>query len=110
MILQIAALILLPLIWPAGIGPLWASRHWTPKDKMIGTIGTLGGYPSVFIAILMLGRVGQLNCLQLGSQTPSCTGWAPYLATLVAAGLLLILPAVTVIYLGLRLRDHPMGC
>src|SRR5579864_2038646 len=45
---EILALILTPIIWPAGVVLLWASSAWTTRQKLLGTLVPPGGYPAFF--------------------------------------------------------------
>lgn len=38
-----AAVVLLPLIWVAGVVLLWRSRAWSTRDKLVGTLLVPGG-------------------------------------------------------------------
>src|SRR5260370_38813676 len=48
-ILEIAAIVLLPFFWVIGVILLWLSPAWKTRDKVIGTIFSLGGYPGLFL-------------------------------------------------------------
>jgi hypothetical protein len=109
-VLEIAAIVLLPFVWPIGVLLLWSSAGWTWWDKLLASVLPPGGYWLVFI-------VGA------GSRTVSCSGshelsnghvvtyTCPSSATgwhhgLVVTGflVLLALPILTSIYLAVRLR------
>ena len=44
-LLELAIPGLLVLFWPIGVVLLWYSNAWNGRDKVIGTVLTLGGYP-----------------------------------------------------------------
>jgi hypothetical protein len=46
-ILEIAALVLLPFIWPVGVILLWISPAWKRRDKVIGTLVPPRGYLAI---------------------------------------------------------------
>src|SRR6202040_1751823 len=43
-VLEIAAVILVPFLWPVGVILLWISPAWNWRDKLIGTLVPPGGY------------------------------------------------------------------
>jgi uncharacterized membrane protein len=89
-ILEIAALVLLLFLWPAGVILLWLSPAWNVRDKVIGTVLPLGGYPWVFIMVIFLEH--GLASVAFGIVGP--------LLGLVGA----VLPLVAAAYLAIRLR------
>ncbi len=93
-ILEIAALVLLLVFWPAGVVLLWISPLWKTGDKLIGTLVPPGGY----FALPMLGLFATIQ----GS------GQADWVAALwmIVVILLLILPLLSTAYLGMRLRQR----
>jgi hypothetical protein len=119
-ILEIAAIVLLPFFWVIGVILLWLSPAWKTRDKVIGTIFSLGGYPGIFIIGAAFGR----HALAVTWNGNSCTSSAdsagnigPTLCTTMpawqVAGLILsvailiivwLLPLITAAYLAVRLR------
>ncbi|TME47709.1 MAG: hypothetical protein E6I56_03370 [Chloroflexi bacterium] len=53
-LLEIAALVLLLFLWPAGVVLLWLSSQWKTRDKIIGSVFSLGGYPGISLIGLVL--------------------------------------------------------
>ncbi|HEY0492021.1 MAG TPA: hypothetical protein VGD57_00945 [Candidatus Dormibacteraeota bacterium] len=116
-ILEIAAVVLLPLIWPIGVILLWISPAWKTRDKLIGTLLPPGGYPALFwlgAAVAVTNGEG-VGCSGVGVNGQpiqfSCSGppaWQMALGTVVAI-VLLILPLVTAGYLAVRLRWGRQG-
>lgn len=49
--LEVLAVVLMILAWPAGVVLLWASKAWTPREKLLGSLVPPGGYPGVFLVI-----------------------------------------------------------
>src|ERR1700682_1936339 len=47
--LEIAAVILVPFVWPIGVILLWISPAWKARDKIIGTLVPPGGYLGVLL-------------------------------------------------------------
>lgn len=47
--LEVLALALMILAWPAGAVLLWVSKAWTTREKLLGTLVPPGGYPGVFL-------------------------------------------------------------
>jgi uncharacterized membrane protein len=114
---EILALVLTPLIWPAGVILLWLSPAWNTRDKLIGTLVPPGGYLFVvFLPDLLL--FGAVSTCSGGSVdgTPiatTCTGvlglpiWQQDLITVASVGallILLVLPILTAIYLARQAR------
>lgn len=116
-ILEIAAIVLLLLMWPVGVILLWVSPAWTLRDKIIGTLLPPGGYLSVFYFGLIAAHAG------VGGDGNSCTsstdsaGNIQTLCTSATAlqviGVVLsvvlvivlwLLPLITAGYLAIRLR------
>ncbi len=115
-LVEIAAIVLLPTIWIFGVILLWWSTAWRTRDKVIGTVCSLGGYPVVLIVGGMVGAavgVPGFTCgggvSSDGVVTESC---APPPPAEVIAGILgitvlvavVLLPVMTSIYLALQLR------
>jgi hypothetical protein len=94
-ILEIAALVLLPLIWPIGVTLLWISPVWKTRDKIIGTLVPPGGYLGLFMLALSHVVVVQ------GSD--GFSAWQ-VLEIILLRAMYLTLPVFTVGYLAIRLR------
>lgn len=78
------------LFWPIGVVLLWYSTAWNRRDKIIGTVFTLGGYPWSFVFFQPLGHI----LADLGG---------PILSLVIGIPLFL-LPAAAAGYLTYRLR------
>ena len=125
-LVEIAALVLLPFFWIIGVILLWWSPAWRLRDKVIGTIFSLGGYPTVllFAAFATEGTLrptfvsGSGNNCSAGADSSGnviqtvCTGPSPvdvvlWIIALAATITLLLLPVLTAVYLAIRLRWRP---
>lgn len=114
---EILALVLTPLIWPAGVILLWLSPAWNTRDKLIGTLVPPGGYLFVFF-LPILAVMGPVSSCGGGSvdgqpMAETCTGvmalplWQQDLigaAAFAAFLLILVLPILTAIYLARQAR------
>jgi hypothetical protein len=94
-ILEIAALVLLPLIWPIGVTLLWISPAWKTRDKIIGALVPPGGYLGLFMLALSHVVVVQ--------SSDGFSAWQ-VLEIILLRAMYLTLPVVTVGYLAIRLR------
>jgi hypothetical protein len=114
-LLEVAAVVLVPLFWPVGVILLWISPAWKTRDKIIGTLLPPGGYLGVLtVGLAAAGThsvayecpprfdaAGNPVAFSCGPAGPSI--W-------IQAGLwiltlaIYILPLVTAAYLGIRLR------
>lgn len=121
-ILEVAALILTPFLWPVGVILLWLSPAWRLRDKLIGTLLPPGGYLSVLVAgpaaLLGTASSGGGSCVTETDDAGnviyhSCTGVAASpewvqtvlaVAALVGFVILLVLPVLVAIYLAIQLR------
>jgi hypothetical protein len=118
-ILEVAALVLLVLIWPVGVILLWLSPAWKLPDKLIGTLLPPGGYPGILILALMPGHplaghfdTGFGPCSsgydEFGNAIPAACSSGPHwwdVAMVVALLVILYtLPLITAGYLAVRLR------
>lgn len=112
---EILALILTPIIWPAGVVLLWASSAWTTRQKLLGTLVVPGGYPALFfffpLVLWLPGLTYACATESLNGRViaTTCTGpqwWQVALAIAVVAIVLagLVGPVVVGIYLATRLR------
>jgi uncharacterized membrane protein len=114
--LDVAALILLVLVWPVGVVLLWMSDAWTTRDKLIGTLVPPGGY----LGILVLGPVVALGLFApvcrtiyddagqvLSSTCPSAGAQNGInLATVLLVIFYLVGPILSAAYLAARLYRH----
>jgi hypothetical protein len=125
-LVDILAIVALLLVWPVGVVLLWISEAWSTRDKLIGTLLPPGGYLGVItIEVLLRGTPGFVAiCTNstsdsagaggaVGSSTfgttcpsPAVTGAvdAGHVLLILAAVILVVMPLLTAIYLGLRLR------
>jgi hypothetical protein len=116
-LVEIAAVVLLPFVWIAGVILLWWSPAWKTRDKILATIASLGGYPTVLILILLTGHVVAFStgsCTSVSDSTGAiisnvCTGPSildviGIIVRLVAMIGLYLLPVLTSVYLIIRLR------
>ncbi|HLB78132.1 MAG TPA: hypothetical protein VJO72_13960 [Candidatus Dormibacteraeota bacterium] len=55
-ILEIAAIVALVLVWPAGIALVWLSSAWSQRDKLIATVFVPGGVLALGILSGAVGR------------------------------------------------------
>ena len=77
-VLEIAAVILVPFLWPVGVILLWISPAWNWRDKLIGTLVPPGGYIGLSY-ILLAGPTSVRSCGTITDQAghiiqSSCTG------------------------------------
>jgi len=49
--LEVLTLALMLLAWPVGVVLLWASKAWTPREKVLGTLLPPGGYPGALLVM-----------------------------------------------------------
>jgi hypothetical protein len=108
-LLEIAAVVLTPLLWPIGVILLWTSTAWDTRDKVIGTLVPPGGYFGVAVILTSLRRASGGSCTTssdtFGNVSSSCTTYGPPRWVLLAVTLvLLLLPLCTATYLAVRLR------
>jgi hypothetical protein len=111
LLLSVGSLVVPILGWLAGVVLLWLSPLWTRKDKLIGTFLPPGGV-GVLLLIGLYGGLGTGACdtLTVNGQVvqDTCAHGARYIWQITLAVVLLlvflVLPIVTVAYLGRRLR------
>jgi len=115
-LLEVAALVLTPLIWPVGVILLWTSNAWNVRDKLIGTLILPGGLFTsliVFFSVTSMKSQGCIARYQQGPhghqihQTNTCSGGISGIGTVLAVlvvVLILFSPILTAIYLAIRLR------
>jgi hypothetical protein len=98
LLLGIGGLVLPVISWVGGILLLWTSESWNRRDKILGTVLTLGAAPG----LLLLGALGSVHVTGGGGGDGS-GGLSVVLPNLVLFGFL-ILPLLTALYLLVRLR------
>lgn len=108
--LEVAAVVLTPLLWPIGVILLWTSSAWSTRDKLIGTLLPPGGYMGTpLLFFLGLGTVASTTtCSSGGDGPPTCTysgppAWVPPTLSILLV-VFMILPIATAIYLAFQLR------
>jgi hypothetical protein len=90
--------LLLPVIaWVTGVVLLWTSESWNRRDKILGTVLTLGAVPG----LLLIGAVAAAHVSPRGGSDGS--GLLDVLAPNLVL-ITLILPLLTAVYLLVRLR------
>jgi hypothetical protein len=118
--LDVGAVVLTPFLWPVGVILLWMSSAWSVRDKLIGTLVPPGGYAGVLYGFGLLSMSAHSvggSCGggtdSAGNMYESCSGVMALpgsLQVLIAVLvwlfwiLWLVLPVLTGIYLGVRLR------
>ena len=119
--IEVLALLLTPLFWPAGVILLWLSPAWNLRDRLIGSLLPPGGYIFIFFFLPLIligglqpsGGCGTVMDAQGNVISQSCTGFQALpgwqQAVFQAAGIgllafLLVLPVLTAIYLTYRAR------
>jgi hypothetical protein len=132
-LLDVVTIVALLVIWPVGVVLLWISDAWSTRDKLIGTLLPPGGTLGILIfGALAAGGFGTSGCHYSVSNSASSDGVvgspiygttcpnpaitasvdaAQILVTLIVA-ILLVMPLLTAIYLGMRLRSsrsRPIG-
>jgi uncharacterized membrane protein len=115
---EVLALVLTPLVWPAGVILLWLSPAWKLRDKLIAMLVPPGGYVFVVFGLpvlLVFGPTSECGGGSVDGQpyTQTCTGvmalpgWQQFLigaAEITALVLLLVSPILVAIYMTWRLR------
>jgi len=109
-LLEIAAVILVPFLWPIGVILLWLSPAWNWRDKLIGTMVPPGGYIGLSYILLAAATPGP-SCGTITDQAghliqSSCTGPAELPGVLLVPLTILVLgsPLISAAYLAIRLR------
>lgn len=113
--LEIAAVVLTPLLWPVGVILLWTSTAWNTRDKLIGSLVPPGGYIGVSL-LLFSGAASYRSgatCATSSAGNTICSyygppGWLTTLGAMVGI-FILVLPILTAIYLGVRLRQRNLA-
>jgi hypothetical protein len=125
-LVDVLAIVALLIIWPVGVVLLWISDAWSTRDKLIGTLLPPGGYLGVItLEVLLRASPGFLGaCVDSTSNTASSDGVvgfptygttcpntavtvvvdAGHVLITVLAVILVVMPLLTAIYLGRRLR------
>ena len=118
-ILEIGALVLLPFVWVIGVILLWVSPAWKTRDKVIGTIFSLGGYPAIFIiggafghhfiGVTWSGNSCTSSTDSAGNVTQACTSMPAWevIGLILSIALVVVvwlLPVITSAYLAVQLR------
>jgi hypothetical protein len=86
--------------WIVGVVLVWLSRLWTPRDKLIATLGGL----SWVVAGLGTLSMSAGGSTAVGSGPPGPTETS--LLEVIGFVIPFLLPIAAAIYLGLRLRGH----
>jgi hypothetical protein len=109
-VLEIAAVILVPFLWPIGVILLWISPAWNWRDKLIGTLVPPGGYIGLSYILLAAVTPGR-SCGTITDQAghiiqSSCTGPAELPGVLLVPWTILVFgsPLISAAYLAIRLR------
>lgn len=92
--------VVVPVVgWFAGVAMLWASRAWTLRDKLIGTLVIPGGYATtLYLFLSASGTTSSSACITRfvhGHARTTCTGSADH-STALATGLHVLLAVVVV--------------
>lgn len=98
--LEVLALALTILAWPAGVVLLWTSRAWTTREKVLGTLIPPGGYPGVLLVMSTFHWFVAMS--HAGPRWVQVTVGA---VLFTISLLLLVAPLGTCIYLATRLRS-----
>jgi hypothetical protein len=116
-LLEVAAVILVPFVWPVGVILLWMSPAWHWRDKLIGTLIPPGGYMGVALfgiafatahggsgttCVVVTEATGQ--AIQNGCATPAGPSFLETAVSILVVVLFYALPLITAAYLALRLR------
>src|ERR1700680_2672980 len=108
--LEVAAVILVPFLWPIGVILLWMSPAWHWRDKVIGMLLPPGGY--IGLSYFLFAFPGQQSsCTTIRDEAghllqSSCTGSAglPGVLAIPLAILIFGSPLIGAGYLAMRLR------
>ncbi len=111
-ILEIAAIVLLPFIWIIGVILLWVSPAWKTRDKVVGSVLSLGGYPVIFIIAAASHQAFAVttgsSCMTTDSSgtcvSPSAWQTIGTALSVLRLVLILLLPVFVSAYLAIRLR------
>jgi uncharacterized membrane protein len=116
-LMEVAAVVLLPIGgivvpfigWVVGVILLWASKAWTLRDKLIGTLLVPGGL--LLPAYLLLIASSSEVCSSGPAGTPSegvttCVQSGPAAWAVGAMIVLVVVPIASAAYLAIRLHRH----
>jgi hypothetical protein len=104
-LLPLGGIVIPVLGWLVGVVLLWASKVWTFREKLIGTLVVPGGLAAIPIFALVAASSGT-SCGG-GRVSSGCTSSAPSLPNLISIPLLAILAIAalaTPVFLGRRAR------
>lgn len=106
----VCAVLLTPLVWPAGILALWVSAAWTRRDKIIGSLLPPGGFALAWLIATQVRSAcpaeGPGTCemgAMYGVLHPGPPGFDHVFGAAVFV-IAVVLPLLTAGYLALRLR------
>ena len=102
--MEIAAVVLLPFIWPVGVILLWLSPAWKVRDKIIGSLLPPGGYPGFFFLLAFARLVFGFTITWNGGADLSAGQIIGRLAVALFIIGFYVLPIATAGYLAIRLR------
>ena len=111
--LDVAAIVLLVLLWPIGVVLVWFSQSWSPRDKLIGTLVPPGGFAGAAIVLpvledISIGPVCETVTNGSGVVSSLCSsgpaGAVIPIGTLVLAFVYVVGPLLTAVYLAVRLQ------
>jgi hypothetical protein len=109
-VLEVAAVILVPFLWPIGVILLWMSPAWNWRDKLIGTLVPPGGYIGLSYILAAAVSPGS-SCGTIRDQAghliqSACSGPPELPGVLVVPLTILVfgLPLISATYLAIRLR------
>ena len=97
--MEIAAVILLPFIWPVGVVLLWISPAWRLRDKVIGTLLPPGGFLGIPLILGLVRVAGHIGIVMV----PEAARCEVFMGVLILA-VVWLLPLGTAGYLALQLR------
>jgi hypothetical protein len=109
-VLEVAAVILVPFLWPIGVILLWMSPAWHWRDKLIGTLVPPGGYIGLSYILLAAVTPGR-SCGTIRDQAghliqSSCSGPPELPGVLLVPWTILVFgsPFISAAYLAIRLH------
>jgi hypothetical protein len=105
-LLPLGGIVIPVLGWLVGVVLLWASKVWTFREKVLGTLLVPGGLADIPI-IALVAASSETSCGGGGGHVAACTSSAPPLPNLVSVPLLAILTIAalaTPVFLGRRAK------
>jgi uncharacterized membrane protein len=123
-LVEIAAVVILPFFWVIGVILLWLSPAWRVRDKIIGTLLSFGGYPTILVIVAAFGTgtaprgIGGSctsvtdsagNLLQSSCTGPSALDVTGFVLSLLLLIAIFLLPLLTAAYLAIRLKWGRVG-